>query len=137
MNKLRYDAFFDGFIAAALWFASDDEGDSFSREDIDGDAMPTLDAYARVFWHRAKPYLQWIANENGVYVDGGSRLDDAAGHDLYLTTNSHGVGFWDRDFYRLEISDKHTVEYRDDFTKIAESLGAVNLYLGDDNKLHV
>lgn len=34
-----------------------------------------------------------IAIEYGVYPS-----DDYAGHDLYLTRNGHGAGFWDRDY---------------------------------------
>jgi len=49
------------------------------------------------------------------------------GHDLWLTRNHHGAGFWDRGLGKLG----------DDLTLLAHSLGESELYVGDDDKLHL
>ena len=48
------------------------------------------------------------------------------GHDLWLTRNGHGVGFWDRG-----LGDYGTA-----LTEAAEALGHSHLVLGDDDKIH-
>lgn len=49
-----------------------------------------------------------------------------AGHDLYLTRNSHGAGYWDRG-----LGDRG-----DRLTKAAHAWGSWTLYVGDDGKLY-
>ena len=62
----------------------------------------------------------------------GSAVDDIdesdIGHDLWLTRNHHGTGFWDRG-YEDTISGI--------LTKASKSLGEVQLYIGDDTKLYI
>lgn len=50
-------------------------------------------------------------------------------HDLYLTKNGHGCGFWENDYCNEEQGKK--------LTEIANSLGENNIYLSDDNKLYI
>ena len=47
-------------------------------------------------------------------------------HDFWLTRNGHGAGFWDGD-YDDDVGDE--------LTKISESFGSVDLYVGDDGKI--
>ena len=49
------------------------------------------------------------------------------GHDLWLTRNGHGVGFWDRGLGAQG----------DSLTAICEALGEVWSYVGDDDQLHI
>lgn len=48
-----------------------------------------------------------------------------AGHDLYLTRERHGAGFWDRG-----------LEYGDELTELAHAYGSHDLYVGDDGRIH-
>lgn len=50
------------------------------------------------------------------------------GHDLWLTRNGHGTGFWDRG-YDDDISDI--------LTNAAKSLGSATLYLDTDGKINI
>lgn len=50
---------------------------------------------------------------------------DNVGHNLWLTRNGHGVGFWDRGLG--DPGDQLSTE--------AEALGECDLYLGDDGRL--
>jgi hypothetical protein len=63
-------------------------------------------------------YLWW-------YLDGIS--DEQIGHDIWLTRNHHGAGFWDRGLG--DLGDK--------LTEIAHSLGGSDAYVGDDGKVHL
>ena len=51
------------------------------------------------------------------------------GHDLALTRNGHGSGFWDGgwDDFGEDVGDK--------LTKMAKALGEVNVYRQDDGKI--
>lgn len=49
------------------------------------------------------------------------------GHDLWLTRNGHGAGFWDRGLGAQG----------DSLTAICEALGEVWSYVGDDDQLHL
>ena len=76
---------------------------------------------------------QMIANCKSFKEQAGDLLeewgDEQGGHDLWLTRNGHGTGFWDRD-----LADKPT---RDALSKIAKDMGESDLYLGDDGKIYV
>ena len=52
---------------------------------------------------------------------------DYAGHDFWLTRNGHGAGFWDRGLG--EAGKK--------LTDAAHAFGECNLYLGDDDVIHL
>lgn len=54
-----------------------------------------------------------------------------AGHDLWLTRNGHGAGFWDRGLDTV-VNDK---ELGDWLTIGAEALGSRSVYLNDDDNL--
>lgn len=49
------------------------------------------------------------------------------GHDLILTVNRHGAGFWDRGYG--DLGDK--------LTSICHSLGGYELWVGEDGRLYV
>ena len=49
------------------------------------------------------------------------------GHDLWLTRNGHGCGFWDRGLG----------EQGDKLTAIAERFKVVSCYVGDDGQLYI
>ena len=49
-----------------------------------------------------------------------------AGHDFWLTRNSHGAGFWDRGLGLVG----------ENLTKAAKAYGECELYIGDDERLY-
>ena len=141
-NQLDFDTFYDAFITAAFWSSTDDDGEpldaKYDADDLDDESATNLEALARVFWYRNACYLEAIARENGRFAGNhGYTLDALAGHDLWLTMCGHGAGFWDRDFYTVESEFSDTPhDYKDMFTKQAESIGNVDLYIGDDGKVY-
>jgi hypothetical protein len=55
---------------------------------------------------------------------------DLVGHDLYFTRQGHGTGFWDRaDSYGSKLVTEQ-------LTRIAEHLGHVDYYQGDDGLIY-
>jgi hypothetical protein len=57
----------------------------------------------------------------------GSRRYERAGHDFWLTRNHHGAGFWDGDWSEPEATE---------LTRISHEMGEVDLYVGDDGRIH-
>lgn len=142
-NLLDFDTFHDGFITAALWSSTDDEGEpldaNYDASDFDDDSATNLEAIARHFWYRNACYLEAIAKEHGRFAGNhGYTLDALAGHDLWLTMCGHGAGFRDRDFYKVtsetltdDDDEPRVYCYGDMFTKAAEAIGNVDLYTHD------
>lgn len=59
-------------------------------------------------------------------LDAASGNDARHGHDLWLTRNGHGAGFWDRGYGKIgeELSD------------LAKSLGPCDWYVGSDGNVY-
>jgi hypothetical protein len=52
------------------------------------------------------------------------------GHDLWLTRNGHGAGFWDRNELKKDgLGDK--------LSDIARKMGEKDPYVGDDGKVYI
>ena len=60
----------------------------------------------------------------GMFIDYGY---EQAGHDLFLTREGHGTGFWDRGLGH----------YGDVFTKYCEEINVCDPYVGDDNLIYM
>lgn len=113
---------------AALWSTTGDEGaehegtpyenldDVFGTEDVSDEAEAKLVELIDNFFEEA-----------GDLLDEYPMTAEQIGHDIILTTNHHGAGFWDRGLG--ELGDK--------LTTIAHGLGGYQLYVGDDGKLYV
>lgn len=92
---------------------------NFSREDIDSDSM--IQAYTDI-----KQFINLAGQEAIIYAInemGLSRL----GHDIWLTRNGHGAGFFDHSY------DDHIEKI---LMNAARQLKSADLYIGDDMKLH-
>jgi len=105
------------YLTAALWATCDDEGDplsnSYGIEDVDERTKNVAVIDCDKFKLQATSLLREMRS-------------DQIGHDLFLTRNGHGVGFWDRDLG--EVGDK--------LTKLAEAMGPAEFYVGDDDKIY-
>jgi hypothetical protein len=90
---------------------------SFTRESIDPNSL--IQAYLDI--------KKFINDAGGNAVS--ETLDDndefQLGMDIWLTRNGHGAGFFD-----------HSYDHEKELMNAARSLKEVDLYIGDDNKLH-
>ena len=127
---LYVDTVTNAYEAAAYW-SSNSETDERGGEPLDNymaanDTKPSPECAARM---RAD-----VETFLHACVSAGLDLSDCeaeqVGHDLWLTRNRHGVGFWDRD-------DKvyGTVERRDALDRLAVRMGEVNLWVDTERNL--
>lgn len=125
--------FFKGYVGAALWSSTDDEGEPLDEgrdeSDIDPATLERMLQSCAMFYH---------ANSEAIHCDDAplsrefegsiaAREAAMAGYDFWLTRNEHGAGFWDGDWPEPAASQ---------LDKAASSFGNVDLYLGDDQQIH-
>lgn len=114
----RMDAFTRAYIEAAIWSSTDDNGDPMDRNyDEDDLAGPTL--------LKMKRDCAKFQRENADDLSAGT--SSQGGHDFWLTRVGHGAGYWDGDWPEPEASR---------LTAAAERFGNVDLYVGDNGKIH-
>lgn len=125
------DLFTQHFIIAALW-ATSDESDpnggepldsNYDEEDLSDEAL-----------QRIKKECQRFQRDNAVDLTPENCLTkvpyiEQAGHDFFLTRNGHGSGFWERSDWKEEAGARLTAS--------AKKFGELNIYVGDDGKLHI
>ncbi len=119
------------YLVTALWSSQDwdDQDDSGNPAPMD-DAHDTDDV-APETWEQAEADLVAFVALAGpadvaAYLDAFGGDAHQLGHDLWLTRNGHGAGFWDRGLG--ELGDRLTAH--------AHSLGEVDLYVGDDGQIY-
>lgn len=111
------DNFTTGYATCALWSSTDDNGEPLDKDyDIDDISPTTL-----------KQMIVDCADFQTANAELLAEIDPGqAGHDFWLTRNHHGVGFWDRG---LGVVGEQ-------LTKAAHEYCGVDLYEGDDGKIH-
>jgi hypothetical protein len=111
------DCFAWAYIDCALWSSLDDDGVPLDANyDVTNLAPETLE--------RMKADCGAFMEQ---YWDSICGNPSRAGHDFWLTRNHHGAGFWDGDWPE-EVSGE--------LTEACDLWGEVDLYIGDDGKLH-
>jgi hypothetical protein len=123
---------YDAYVTCALW--------STTCEDADGDVVAMDSLYEpddiapdsqSVMWRDVIDFVTGNFDDiadipehvAGRYPDNAG----AVGHDLWLTRNRHGAGFWERG---LGVIGQR-------LTEAAHAMGPVDLYVGDDRRVHV
>lgn len=117
------DAFTQGYIEAAMWTMTDDDGGSLDRlglQDVHPETIRKAITDCVAFQQAHRATLDRATEETG-------RPDSYHGHDFWLTRNHHGTGFWDRG-------------YSEDVAKVlsdaSQGFGECDWYLGDDGLVH-
>ncbi len=132
-SKEYRDEFFLHYMIAALWSSTDVvngedvELDTFEIEDIHPDTKEKMRADCDRF---IDANFADLAEANSLYVKrDGYGPAALAGHDFWLTRCGHGTGFWDRNLDevgdRLHKACGHGTAFPN-----------VDLYIGDDGKIH-
>ena len=132
-ERMHTDAFSRAYMVAALWSSVDDDGEPLDKDrdvdDIDRATFGRMIRDCRAFQKKARADLRGNSDEYAHLKDRNDLRaisDEKAGHDFWLTRNGHGVGFWDRGLGARG----------DRLSKIAETFGGFDLYVGDDGKIH-
>jgi hypothetical protein len=122
---LKVDKFTRGYLEAALWSSTYDDGEREDRPmdddfDVDVDLSPAM---VRISEHDCA-YFQ---KSNRKDLRAAKLPPEEAGQMFWLNRNGHGVGYWDRPGGPVgeRLSDA------------AHTYGSVDLYVGDDRKIHV
>ena len=114
---MEIDSFTRSYLETALWSSIGDDGTSLDKnytiEDLSEECIKKAIEDCNVF------------RQDNIYIENLKENDVA--HDLWLTRNHHGCGFWDGD-YEKEVGDY--------LTKLAHSFGEIDLYVGDDGKIY-
>ena len=124
---------FVGYIEAALWSSSDGDGmpldEMYGVEDFAVATLESLrEAVAEFYVANQDNLVLYLSSNKEIEIRGPHREWQYAGHDLWLTGNHHGAGFWDRRGVSKAVGDA--------LTKAAHELGGVDLYVGDDGKIY-
>jgi hypothetical protein len=109
-----------GYLVAALWAETDDDGDPFDYNydirDIAGSSL-----------RKAKRDVNNFLKAAGDLLTLDLKKGDEIGHDLWLNRNGHGAGFWDGDYPQAGK----------ELDKIASKMGSKYVYVGDDGKVYI
>jgi hypothetical protein len=113
-----------GYETAAYW-SSNSETDLAGGEPLDNymaanDTEPSEKCRARM----REDVEAFLASCESANIDLSECDMSQVGHDLWLTRNRHGVGFWDRD-----AATYGTAERRDALDRLAKAMGEVYLYV--------
>lgn len=110
----RVTEMFNAYLEAAEFFDKPDEED-WSDVEYSAEAKDYAWFECCMFLRLAKWHIKdWEMEQ--------------LGHDLWLTRNGHGAGFWDRDF--------GTEESRSALTAASKTMGERGIYLGDDGLIY-
>lgn len=110
------------YLAAALWSSSDEDGAAL---DLRYGANDVSDELSRAADEDLHAFLAANAEVIERVLQPGYGLSNV-GHDLWLTRNGHGGGFWDRG-----LEDDGVI-----LANAARTLSEVDLYMGDDGKVY-
>lgn len=121
----KLDDFTKSYLTCALWTSTDDNEESyldnnFQIEDIAIDDLIKIKIQCENFQKNNVFLLQKAYEKVGYNASN-------AGHDLWLTRNGHGTGFWDRDLN--DIGEQLSLK--------AKELNVSDIYKGDDEKLYL
>lgn len=108
----------------ALW----SDGESLKADGESLDTEYSLEDLSPQADERIAEMCQQFVGRAGDLLDDYPMDSGQLGHDIWLTVNGHGTGFWDCD----EL-DKNM---RDSLTLIAQSMDEQNLYVGDDGLIY-
>lgn len=123
------NTFLASYIETALWSSTDDQGIPLDNSKYaDTELAPeTLKRFETDCTRFQTEYAKVISGLDDSVLR-SFPPDSHIPHDFWLTRNHHGAGFWDGD-YPEPIATQ--------LTDLAHSFGECDLYIGDDNKIHV
>lgn len=116
MKTINIEQFVNDYLETASWVECDsDECTDFTKEAIE---TAKSDCESFIF-----QVIASFGEEKGkeILTTEGNDFGYLVAHDLYLTRNGHGTGFWDRD----EIYGGMNSAI---LTRLSESLGSSNAY---------
>jgi hypothetical protein len=126
LNADTLAQFVNAYLQCAIWSSMDDDGTpldlkGYSIYDFDAGSVEQATADCQLFIAQVVKYTDF---------DAYTHLREQGGHDLWLTRNSHGAGFWDRP----EIYGKFNSSM---LTHHAKLLKEAHVFEGFNGKLYI
>ena len=123
--KSKLDIIVDSYLETAIWTEED------GNAELEGKTIHDFSDNAR---NQAREEILWFL-KNSTAMFGSSVFTDVSytsiGHDIWLSRNHHGAGFFDRG-YEKEISDF--------LMYLSHELGDINIYIkefdNEDSKIY-
>lgn len=110
------------YIDCALWASTDDDGNPLGGADaLAPETLESLTEDAHSFLS-----VCWGDTWEGFSIDVSGIEPEQIGHDLWLTRNGHGAGFWDRGLGAVGEA----------LSEQARAMGSVYLYVADDGLIY-
>ena len=127
----QLDEFTRAYLECCLW-AETDESDERGGQPLDDNY--TLDDFAPEALERAIADCRRFQEENvadlALYNHPQYTVAELGGHDLWLTRNGHGCGFWDRDDCLPEAAGER-------LSDAARTCGECYATVGDDGLIYL
>lgn len=118
MNNI--DLVVRGYITAMQWASTDFDGESLENYEVSNEAHDKAVADCTALLETKGSVIEIVKDLHPDYTY------EHVGHDLFLTREGHGVGFWDRGFGHLG----------DVLTKYCKDIGECQPYVGDDGLIY-
>lgn len=116
ISDIRKGWIHNAALATLLWSSTDDDGEPLDRDHDVTDIVWSAELQEAV-----------AAFCDECEADLAGMDERQIGHDFILSANRHGAGFWDRGLG----------ERGDRLHRAATMYGSIDLYVGDDGRLHV
>lgn len=106
------------YIEALYFTETGDVGQPPADAELSSDALARIRKRCEVFWRHCGADV----------LREPTQTVEQAGHDLWLTSQSHGAGFWDGDWPLMG----------EELTRVCDKFfNTLDVYLGDDGKIHL
>lgn len=103
----------------------------FTEVHCDNPEIMDSDGFAQEAYEHADRAVRDLVQAFGhTLLDCTGASPQQIGHDLWLTRNGHGAGFWDREDLYGPITSEHLTAY-------AEAIGERYAWLGEDNLIYI
>lgn len=116
-TRKALDSFTFGYISAAMWTLTDDDGGSLDYLGLHDIAQSAINAAVTDCRQFQADNAEWLAEYD----------DEQAGVDFWLTRNRHGAGYWDGDYTQPAAAK---------LTAAAHAFGEVDWYVADDGMVY-
>lgn len=95
-TKEEIDAVMEGYVDALTWAERVQTGDDNDDLSCDQSGYPWEKQALRLMRSRVEAFMQLVPRADFAAYCAALNAPHF-GHDIYLTTHGHGVGFWDRE----------------------------------------
>jgi hypothetical protein len=116
LGELNIDKILNSYIETAIWAEESDENDLQGKTINDVDKESVANSKIEIY-NFIKKAQQEASDELSAYDS------ETLGHNLWLSRNGHGAGFFD--------------DNNDKLQNLARSMKPVDIYLGDDGKIYI